>query len=678
MGPPSSAATPSAAGHPSRDHEDPASSGSSSRHGNNRHAVTTASLAAQRASTGSPATSTADHPASSSVAGSTSSSVTARPSHSPGSSATTTQQRQASSISHHPTTSSSSNNTKLAQAEAAAAAALGGSLDTPAASPSTPASTATMSGGGSAGTHHDMGIGSSAMSGRNASKGEGTITNSAAVGPPTPSATRMPFLPSALKKHTSSSNKNSSVPRNSSDSGPYNSSSSSISHYLHKQKNSEGNPLSSSSSKEKKDRKKDKLASKNADSFKEIADHVNSNNSNNSNDFDTSATSSISSTNAYEKSYNASAAKVHSKRDREEAKEEREKERLFGSNMGGLPSSLNSSNQPVNSTSSSMQQAQMGNSSSPVNMQSHAEGWPLNHTTEGSGMSLSNSMRNDHGGQPLSKKKSKTPSKNTTTRMVPSDAQTVPTSLGFASPHMSPALLEAGGGRFTRENSYMQSSSNPGEGTKKTAREIQEEEENLLAAKLGGGIGPTSSRIKKSTKKGPTSPNNIHKGGDKERDYMNKEGESSSMRKRNGTAGNTGDLLGEDSEGERINIIRRNNDDSDGDNGNSNSRRKETQLQFSPKVGKPRINLSWRAIKRKFLLASTGTPSSGEGSRRSETSETSGGSRRRMYAAAASQHPHAHHGEKSVHIQGMDDGLGQEDWEVDQVSRCCHFLLLFC
>lgn len=75
----------------------------------------------------------------------------------------------------------------------------------------------------------------------------------------------------------------------------------------------------------------------------------------------------------------------------------------------------------------------------------------------------------------------------------------------------------------------------------------------------------------------------------------------------------------------------------------------------------PKKWLSWEAIKRKLLLASTGSPSSVE--RQSETSEASGHSRQAAYNrnAPAGQDVAGDH-EKQVHIDG-----DQEDWTVDQV-----------
>lgn len=80
--------------------------------------------------------------------------------------------------------------------------------------------------------------------------------------------------------------------------------------------------------------------------------------------------------------------------------------------------------------------------------------------------------------------------------------------------------------------------------------------------------------------------------------------------------------------------------------------------------------MSWESIKRKLLLASTGSPSSVE--RQSETSEASGHSRQAAYIRNAANNGQAgadgsnniHNNEKQVHM--MSDG-GEEDWAVDQV-----------
>ena len=73
---------------------------------------------------------------------------------------------------------------------------------------------------------------------------------------------------------------------------------------------------------------------------------------------------------------------------------------------------------------------------------------------------------------------------------------------------------------------------------------------------------------------------------------------------------------------------------------------------------------SWERIKRKLLLASTGSPSSVE--RQSETSEASGHSRQAAYvrngAAAAGGGQAGASNEKQVHMEG-----DEEDWTVDQI-----------
>ena len=87
--------------------------------------------------------------------------------------------------------------------------------------------------------------------------------------------------------------------------------------------------------------------------------------------------------------------------------------------------------------------------------------------------------------------------------------------------------------------------------------------------------------------------------------------------------------------------------------------------------------LTWEKIKRKLLLASTGTPSSGGNP--SVTSEASRHSREAAYlrndgagAGAAAHHGGGGGGEKQVHmaLNGYDpDGnpYGDDDWKVDQV-----------
>lgn len=522
---------------------------------------------------------------------------------------------------------SSNKSSKLVNAEAATAAALIGNLDSPSLSNVSP-TTATSSSIDSASHINNnaiSGVGGSSSNKNTPKAGEGTITNTAAVGPPTPSATRLPFLPSALKKGSSSFKTN---PVPSSSAAPANATSPSLS--SDPLVTAGGNFLSNKKGKKaaRANTIRNAFSSSSSAGLKDV-------NQDDSGAADTSMSSTASQTvNAYEKSYNASAAKVHSKRDREEAREAREKERLYGSNLVLQPTSSNSR--------SNMERTKIPGG---------------------------NSMT---GGNTL---------------LASSHSQETP-SLGFASPHMSPALLEAGqaNDRFTRQDSYMRSGTSAqnnfnGEGDMSISKSrglggannnrmnlTKEEEEDILAAQLGGGIGPTTSRIKKSTKKAPTSPNNVQ--GEKLAAEMEKEQDAyiSSKKKNAITAAVSGGGLAGSKKRVRANGNEE-KDDIEAARGTAttiNAAKKDTQLQFSPKVSKP-FNISWRAIKRKLLLASTGTPSSGEGSRRSETSETSGGSRHRMYVQNPGTGGAAPHGEKQVHIQGVDDGLAEEDWEVDQV-----------
>jgi len=326
--------------------------------------------------------------------------------------------------------------------------------------------------GGQGGVNNDASIGMNNITRGGASKGEGTITNTASIGPPTPSATRLPFLPSALKKPSTSNTNNTTNNNNSNNAFNSRSQTSSASSV----EGSDRNRLTSAALKAEKNRRKEMKKESKLHSLisgaKTSSSHKSSHNNKDINN-EIIDPNSIP-TNAYEKSYHASSTKIQSKRDREEAREEREKERLYGINMGNnnttttssslMPSSSTSSTvspqqhqqQPSGNSSTLPLSSQLSNNSNPIDfMQSKSEGWPLNHTTEGTGISSSNSIT-DFGGQPLSKKKSKTPSRKNDVTSSPSSIPHFQesTSLGFASPHMSPALGEAGQGVFTRDNSF--------------------------------------------------------------------------------------------------------------------------------------------------------------------------------------------------------------------------------
>lgn len=86
------------------------------------------------------------------------------------------------------------------------------------------------------------------------------------------------------------------------------------------------------------------------------------------------------------------------------------------------------------------------------------------------------------------------------------------------------------------------------------------------------------------------------------------------------------------------------------------------------------FSISWSKIKRKVMLASTGTPSSGEG--RSESSETSGNSRQQLHAAYVLGNRNAQqHNNKNGNAVGGEEGNGkqvhmdgeEEDWSVNQI-----------